>query len=110
MAKELKKKELFIQLANPNDRGVSRWVKTSEFIGTYSSLELLNGLSWGRKSSALAKKYNVETDKSITAGPKIDRIRLNGYNKSKVFNQNISQGIRKYYKTKNCVMLGVNGK
>jgi hypothetical protein len=42
--------ELFLELAQPNESGVSRWVKTSEFVGKYSTLELLNGLSWGRKS------------------------------------------------------------
>ncbi|XQC05820.1 hypothetical protein ACOAJ8_01495 [Arcobacter cryaerophilus gv. pseudocryaerophilus] len=72
--------ELFLELAQPNQNGISRWVNTSEFVGRYSTLELLNGLSWGRKSSTLAKKYNVETDKSITPGNKIDRIRLNGFN------------------------------
>ena len=36
------KKELFIELAQPNADGVSRWVDTSEFINDYSSLELSN--------------------------------------------------------------------
>jgi len=105
----MKKHELFIQLANPNDEGISKWVNTSEFVGDYSSLELLNGLSWGRKSSTLAKKYNVETDKTVTPGVKIDRIRLNGYNTKKTFNQNIRQDIKNLYKTQNCVMLGIRG-
>lgn len=55
------KAELFIELAEPDKDGISRWVFTSEFVGKYSELELLNGLSWGRKSSALAKKYNIAT-------------------------------------------------
>ncbi len=106
----MKKHELFIQLAQPDDKGVSRWVDTSEFVGKYSSLELLNGLSWGRKSSTLAKIYNVETDKSKTPGVKIDRIRLNGFNNKKTFNQTIRKDIRDFYRNQNCVMLGINGK
>jgi hypothetical protein len=85
-------KDLFIELVNPNENGILGWVNTSEFIGKYSSLELLNGLSWGRKSSSLAKQYILEVDKSITSGNKIDRIRLNGFNTSN--DKNISQTIR----------------
>jgi hypothetical protein len=103
-------KELFIELSNPNDDGISRWVETSEFINSYSSLELLNGLSWGRKSSSLAKQYILEVDKSITSGNKIDRIRLNGFNTSN--DRNISQTIRADIKReisqKRCIVLGTN--
>jgi hypothetical protein len=106
----MKKHELFLELAQPNEKGVSRWVNTSEFIGKYSSLELLNGLSWGRKSSTLAKKYNVETDKSLTPGVKIDRIRLNGFNTSDTrhITQSIRSDIKKEIGSKRCVILGTN--
>jgi len=103
-------KELFIQLANPNKDGISRWVDTSEFINNYSSLELLNGLSWGRKSSSLAKEYILEVDKFITSGNKIDRIRLNGFNTSndKNISQTIRTDIKKEISKKRCVILGTN--
>ena len=101
--------ELFLKLAQPDENGKSRWVETSEFIGEYSSLELLNGLSWGRKTSNLAKKYIIEKDKNCTPGNKIDRIRLNGFNTEKSFNQNIRQDIKEFYKNKKCVMLGIKG-
>ena len=106
----MKKHELFLELAQPNEKGVSRWVNTSEFVGKYSSLELLNGLSWGRKSSTLAKKYNVETDKSLTPGVKIDRIRLNGFNTSDTrhITQSIRSDIKKEIGSKRCVVLGTN--
>jgi hypothetical protein len=103
------KTELFIELAKPDNEGKSRWVSVSEFTGKYKSLQLGNGGSWCRKSSSLAKKYIVEFDKSITSGNSIDRIRLNGFNTEKTFNQNIRQDIKDYYKTQNCVMLGING-
>lgn len=63
------KTELFIELASPDREGVSRWVKVTEFVGLYASLQLGNGGSWCRASSSLAKKYNVEFDKSISSVP-----------------------------------------
>jgi len=106
----MKKHELFIQLAEPNEDGISRWVNTSEFVGTYSVLELLNGLSWGRKSSTLARTYNVETDKTVTAGVKIDRIRLNGFNTSQAssISQSIRADIKREIASKRCLVLGTN--
>lgn len=102
--------ELFLELAQPNEQGVSRWVDTSEFVDRYSTLELLNGLSWGRKSSSLAKKYILEVDKSITNGNKIDRIRLNGFNTSndKNISQTIRADIKKDISKQRCVVLGTN--
>lgn len=102
--------ELFLELAKPNKNGVSRWVSVNEFIGNYKNLALGNGGSWCRKSSTLAKKYNVEFDKSQTKGNAIDRIRLNGFNIQETFNQAIRQDIKNFYKNQKCVMLGVCGK
>ncbi len=103
------KTDLFLELAAPNKEGVSRWVSTSEFIGKYAKLFLGNGLNWGRKSSPLAKKYIIETDKSLTPGNGIDAIRLNGFNQTPQFNQSIRSDIKTYYRNKKCVMLGVAG-
>lgn len=103
------KTELFLQLAQPDEQGKSRWVNVSEFIGDYDSLKLGNGASWCRASSNLAKEYKVEFDKSITKGNSIDAIRLNGFNNEQSFSQNIRSDIKAYYKDKNCVMLGING-
>jgi len=102
--------ELFLELAQPDENGISRWVNTSEFAGRYSTLELLNGLSWGRKSSALARTYNLETDKSITTGNKIDRIRLNGFNTchTATHTQSIRSDIKREIAQKRCVVLGTN--
>lgn len=104
------KVELFLQLAKPDSSGISRWVEVSEFVGVYKDLALGNGGSWCRASSTLAKKYIVEFDKSLTAGNSIDRIRLNGFNTESKFNHAIRQDIKDFYKNKNCVMLGINGK
>ncbi len=104
------KTELFIDIAKPDkETGISRWVSINEFIGKYKTLQLGNGGSWCRASSSLAKKYIVEFDKNQTSGNSIDRIRLNGINSSKVFNQSIRSDIKEYYKNQKCVMLGVVG-
>ena len=102
--------DLFLELAKPNSSGISRWVDVGEFVGVYKDLQLGNGGSWCRASSTLAKKYNVEFDKSKTSGNSIDSIRLNGFNTQSVFNQSIRKDIRDFYKNKKCEMLGVCGK
>jgi len=102
-------KELFLELAKPNEQGVSRWVLTTEFIDKYKKLQFGNGGSWCRRSSSLAKVYQIEVDTNITSGNSIDRIRLVGLNTNKHFNQNIRKNIKDFYKTQKCVMLGVNG-
>jgi len=103
------KKELFLELAKPNKQGVSRWISVSEFMDKYKELQLGNGGSWCRANSSLAKEYNIEFDKNITNGNSIDRIRLFGFNTKKILNQNIRKDIKDFYRTQNCVMLGVNG-
>ncbi len=108
MAK-VSKKELFIELAKPNENGISRWVLVTEFVGKYKILQLGNGCDFGRKSSSLAKEYIVEFDKSLTKGNRVDAIRLNGFNPKETFNQTISQEVRDFYKHENCVMLGIRG-
>ena len=102
--------ELFLELACPDENGVSRWVDTSEFKWKYSELELLNWLSWGRRSSWLAKKYNIEVDKNQTPWVKIDRIRLNWFNisNSKHISQAIRSDIKKEIWSKRCVVLWTN--
>mgnify|MGYP001623764535 CR=1 FL=1 len=108
--KEGTKAYLFEQLASPDQKGVSRWVNSSEFKGAYKSLSLGNGASWCRKESSLAKKYYIEFDKTCTKGPSIDRIRLNGFKKEedKIGNQSIRKDIKLYYQSKRCVILGTS--
>ncbi|WRG63792.1 HNH endonuclease [Helicobacter pylori] len=103
------KKELFLELAQPDKTGVSRWVRAIEFIGKYQGLQLGNGGSWCRSNSSLAKEFILEFDKGQTPGNSIDRIRLNGYNARCVFNQSIRQDIKNYYKQQCCAMCGAHG-
>lgn len=101
------KTELFIELAQPNNNGVSRWVSVSEFTGKYACLTFGNGASWARKESTLAKKYIIEFDKSITPGNGIDRIRLNGFNNGD-YSQHIRADIKRAIKARRCVVLGTS--
>ncbi len=59
------KKELFLELAQPDKNGVSRWVSVREFIGKYQGLQLGNGGSWCRNNSSLAKELEFEKANSI---------------------------------------------
>ena len=102
------KAELFIELAKPDENGVSRWVSTSEFTGEYERLKLGNGLDFGRKESSLAKKYIIEIDKERTPGVGIDAIRLNGFQREDPFTQYIRPDIKRNIKSQKCVILGTS--
>ena len=104
------KKDLFLELAKPNENGESRWVNVAEFVGDYSGLQFGNGGSWCRRSSSLAKTYKIQTEKCQARGNAIVAIRLCGFSEEEEqFNQGIREDIKEYYRNKNCVMLGVNG-
>lgn len=106
---EKSKKDLFIELAKPDDKGVSRWVYVTEFVGEYGNLKLGNGGDFCRKNSSLRKKYKIEFNKSLTPGNSIDAIRLVGFNNAEVFSQTIRPDIKKEISKRKCVMLGVRG-
>lgn len=99
------KSTLFLELAQPNDQGESRWVYVSEFKDAYASLNLGNGLDFARRGSKLDKKYNIEVDRA-GKGNKITSIRLNGYKEEDTFKQNIRKDIRDTIIKEACVMLG----
>ncbi len=103
------KNELFLELAKPNQEGLSRWVDISEFNGKYKDLKLGNGGSWCRKESSLAKKYKIQLDRGKTSGNGIDRIRLGGFNDQVMGNQTIREDIKKEIKQKRCVVLWTSG-
>lgn len=101
------KNELFLKLAKPNEQGVTRWVRVTEFVGEYADLAFGNGASWARKESTLAKKYKIEFDKTITSGNGIDAIRLNGFNNGD-FSQHINADIKRQISSQRCVILGTS--
>ena len=103
----MKKTELFIKLAQPDEHGVSRWVNVGEFVGEYACLTFGNGASWACKESAFAQKYIIEFDKSITKGNGIDRIRLAGFRDGD-YSQHIRSDIKRAIKAQRCVVLGTS--
>lgn len=107
--KKLTKNNLFLELAEPDqETGISRWVRVDEFVGRYANLKFGNGADWARSDGALAKTYNLERDNSVTAGNRVDRIRLNGYRLDEVGSQQIRADIRKEIRNRRCVVLGTS--
>lgn len=100
--------DLFLELAKPDENGVSRWVFVDEFVGDYSPLVLGNGFSWGRKSSPLQKKYIVKVRRDKTPGNSVDGIKLDGFNDEEHFSQTIRKDIVETIRRQKCVMLGIN--
>lgn len=62
MIKKQSKNQLFLELAQPNDRGISKVISINLFIGKYSRLKHGNGRDWGRTDDKNFK-YNLETKK-----------------------------------------------
>lgn len=106
----ISKNKLFLDLAKPDEKGFSRWVDVSEFIGEYSRLVFGNGADWARSDGTLAKAYIIEFDKTISAGNRIDRVRLNGINIKEEGTQQIRTDIRNVIIKQNCVILGTSHK
>lgn len=106
---EPSKADLFIELAQPNEEGFSRWVSVSEFTGRYARLQFGNGGDWLRTGSPLHRRYRIETDKQRTPGNSIDAVRLAGHQTQELFRQNIRQDIKAHFATAKCVMLGIRG-
>lgn len=99
---------LFLELAQPDEDGYSRWVSKSEFTGKYESLMFKNGGDWCRSSSKIAKDFVIEFDRGETSGVGIDRIRLAGFQDDTSGSQTIRSDIKRYYQVKRCVILGTS--
>jgi len=63
MIKKQSKNQLFLELAEPNDRGISKVISINLFIGKYSRLKHANGRDWGRTDDKNFK-YSLETKKN----------------------------------------------
>jgi ICEA Protein len=109
--KKKTKIQLFLELAQPDENGFSRWVLVSEFADEYKDLFFTgNGASWARSDGTLGKTYIIERDDRLTNSNAIDRIRLGGFNPQAKFNRNVRPDIRKYYEQLICVVLGTSTK
>lgn len=106
MAKKIDKFRLFVELAQPDAQGISRWVSTSEYVGRYSPLVHTNGWDWGRRGSELEKRYKLDVRRS---GNRIIAVRLCGFNIEAPFSQAIRPDIKAAIQKMRCVMLGIRG-
>lgn len=103
------KEKLFLELAQPDEEWYSRWVNVNEFVDRYKSLQFWNWANRCRASSPIAKKYNIEFDKSITSWNRIDRVRLNWKIENDVIiDQSIRPDIIREISSKRCVILWTN--
>ncbi len=101
------KAALFLELADPDDLGFSRKVSTAEFVGKYRDLLFGNGGDWIRKSSRLARHYNIR--RHPPGRGKITGVELQGYRKVQVTTEKpIPTKIRQTITAKRCVVLGTS--
>jgi hypothetical protein len=92
--------DLVIELFNPDENGISRWVKKSECVGKYVSLSPSNGNHWYRNKGL--KKYIFEkktVDSEITW-------RFNGF-KSEIGDRTIKPEIWNIVRQQPCVVTGL---
>lgn len=108
MSKKLTKIELWEQLAQPDEKGVTRWVSVDEFVGEYQGLQLLNGAGWSRDDGPFGRKYIVERDKTRTPGNKTDAIRTVGFFTDNSYTAYIDPAIKKVIQARKCVILGTS--
>ena len=96
----------FEKLANPDNKGYSRWVLREEWeaIGLTHS----NGGDWNRSDGPLAKKYIVEKQYTTQGTRRIAAIRLNGFNSETVRDHTISVSIRSQVVARPSVILYVH--
>lgn len=92
MGTDIKKSNEFINLANPNENGISVPIDVTNLQGQYQSLNVSNGSSYSRKKSYLQEKYylikvyekgtiDTKTNTTDNAGVglgKLKTIQLNG--------------------------------
>ncbi|MCY4321767.1 MAG: hypothetical protein OXC37_05130 [Bdellovibrionaceae bacterium] len=91
------KKDLFLELAQPDNTGLSRKVFPNEFKKKYAPLTYTNGNPWARS----LKTYIIYIHKEKN---KTQYIQLRGLKKHS-YNQNIKSSIKKTIKSKPCVVL-----
>ena len=94
--------DLFIELASPDENGVSRVFSKTEFVGEYYSLHFTNGCNWMR---GLRGKY-----KYITSGKQTNwTIQLIGIDVDNNSSRSIRKDILIQIKSQKCVHTGFEG-
>lgn len=91
------KKKLFLELAQPDETGMSRKVYPREFKGKYDLLAYRNGNPWARSLQEYIVYIHKEKGRT-------EYIQLRGYSNSS-YKQSIKTSIRKKVLLKPCVVL-----
>ena len=102
--KKMTKAERFLQFAQPDENGITRWVSMNELIQVHPDLKFGNGGDWCRRGSTLEKKYVIEKQKQAN---RIIAIRLNGFNIAKQENHSIP-AFAKHINNNPCAVLQVH--
>lgn len=93
--------ELVLELFNPDENGVSRWVKKTDMVGKYETLYPTNGNHWYRNrglSHLILEKKKDEQN--------VDCWRFNGLKENKT-NRSIRKDIRDFLIKKPCVITNI---
>ena len=98
--KNKSKNTLFLELARPNEKGISKWVNISEFKGGYSRLSHANGRDWGRNDDSRFP-FKIEQQKK---GNKVVEYRCVGIKYS--LNRSIRSDLIKKIKQQKCLLVG----
>lgn len=95
--------KLILELFQPDENGISRWVSKNELIGRYSSLYPTNGNQWMRNRGLKHLKLEKQVIDSITYW------RFNGLEENPKLNRPIKKEIKDELSKKPCVHTGFNG-
>ena len=99
-------KDLFLELATPDELGFSRAVNVNEFTNEYAVLKMGNGGSWCRSDGSLGRKYNIRRHKK---GKGIVSVELQGYKKQPI-GKHIPAHIKQKIVNKRCVILDIGNR
>ena len=102
MAKQTKK-DLFLELARPDEEGFSRPVNVDAFVGDYEPLRLGNGGSWCRDDGSLAQTFNIRRNKQKG---RIVSVELQGFKKTPI-KKPIPLRIKSLVSSQRCAVLWV---
>lgn len=103
--KRISKKDLFLELAQPDQDGISRVVYVSEFIDKYEKLVMGNGGDWCRTDGSLSKDYIVRRNKEKG---RIISVQLSGFNKKNKIDKQIRKDIVDNIKQQRCCVLNIS--
>ena len=98
------KAKLFLELAQPDEKGFCEAVSIDEFYGKYECLMMGNGGDWCREDGTLGRTYNIQR---IKEGGRIVAVKLHGFRKTEI-GKIIPGNIRKHFNGHRCAILNTS--